>query len=208
MEIIPLELPGRGNRIEEPLLYTMDEIVEYSFKNLQKIYQHNFSYALFGHSMGTIIIYELIKKIYQYNLIPPIHVFISGRYTPNHSELEYISELNNNDFKKKIISYGGIPPEIFQDDDIFDFFLPQIRADYTAIENYKFTSSSPWNINTSVFYGENDSDTKHYDYNEWQNFTKRKIKFYKFKGDHFFINSEYKEIIKTIKTIIYYSFDI
>lgn len=200
IEVVPLELSGHGIKMDEPLLYTMDEIVEYLFENLKKIYLHSkFSYAFFGHSMGTIVIYELMKRIYKFNLIPPIHIFVSGRYTPNHSEIKHISNLNDDDFRKEIISYGGIPTEILEDTSILDFFIPSIKADYTSIESYIFVPSVIWNVDISVFSGKEDDDIKYYDYSEWKNFTRGKTDFYEFNGDHFFINSEYKQIIKIIE---------
>ena len=49
----PLELPGRGTRSKEPLLFNIHEIVDDQFKILKK--EFNKEYALFGHSMGAKI---------------------------------------------------------------------------------------------------------------------------------------------------------
>ncbi|MFP9131254.1 thioesterase domain-containing protein [Niallia sp. BSM11] len=39
-------------------------------------------FPFFGHSMGSILVYELCCKIKQMHGISPIHLFVSGRKAP------------------------------------------------------------------------------------------------------------------------------
>ncbi len=52
LNVIPLELPGRGARIREKLLKNLDEMVDDVFKQA-KPYLNQKPYMIYGHSMGT-----------------------------------------------------------------------------------------------------------------------------------------------------------
>ncbi|NFP92083.1 thioesterase II family protein [Clostridium sporogenes] len=205
INVIPLELPGRGERISEPLISSMEELVDYlydEFYNYLVEMNDNEDYAFIGHSMGTTIIYELIRRIQDSNLKNPIHVFFSGRYPPNFPEPKNIHNLSDTEFKNEIISYGGVPKELIDNDILLDFFIPQLKTDYTAIENYKYTPTKKWTFNISIFYGSLDSDIHLFDYKNWINFTNKKCHFYSFNEDHFFINTRSNEIINIIQNTL------
>lgn len=62
IELVPIELAGRGKRINEPLYNGVNDAVEDVF-GLIKNKITDTPYALFGHSMGGMISYELAQKI-------------------------------------------------------------------------------------------------------------------------------------------------
>ena len=56
IEVYPVEYAGHGSRFQEPLYCSVDEAVEDIFLQIDT----SCPYALFGHSMGSILCYELI----------------------------------------------------------------------------------------------------------------------------------------------------
>src|SRR5689334_23170132 len=76
VEVCPIHLPGRGLRLRdapysrlEPLL---DRISEALIPQLER------PYALFGHSMGAMISYELARRLRDAGVRQPLHLFLSG----------------------------------------------------------------------------------------------------------------------------------
>src|SRR5215831_8066939 len=82
IELVPVELAGRGRRIHEALYKDVAAITEDVF-NIVNEKIAGAPYALFGHSLGSMIAYELGQKIRDLCLLPPIHIFFSGRSAPH-----------------------------------------------------------------------------------------------------------------------------
>ena len=59
---ITLELPGRGSRFKESLLDKIDHMVDDLLSQIMPHIQEG-NYIIYGHSMGTLLGYELTKKI-------------------------------------------------------------------------------------------------------------------------------------------------
>ena len=111
--IIDYELPGRGRRIRENNFDTIKKIVE---DILDKVTFNN-EYIIWGHSMGGYIAYELIKQIENKEIRKPKKVIISAQVPPtykNKNKLYKIINLDDENFIKFLIAYGGTNPEVFE----------------------------------------------------------------------------------------------
>jgi len=71
-----LELPGRGNRMNEPLLYKYDEILEDIFMQIKDQIQEPF--ILYGHSMGAQLAFDTAHLLLNCCNIKPITLVVSG----------------------------------------------------------------------------------------------------------------------------------
>ena len=67
IEIVPFELPGRGTRFCEDLCDDMDQLVEDIYYQLEDTFQSD-DYMLYGHSMGSWIVYYLAIMISEKNI--------------------------------------------------------------------------------------------------------------------------------------------
>lgn len=113
IELVPVELAGRGSRILDKRYENASEAVDDTFAFIQKEIDQS-PYSLFGHSMGCMIIYDLAKKIREKGLRPPLHLFFSGRGAPSVKRTEKKFHLmNDDDFQNEILALGGTPPRIF-----------------------------------------------------------------------------------------------
>ena len=56
-----VELAGRGRRMNEPLIDNMEEMVEDIYYSIKDYITE--PYAIFGHSMGGLLTYELCHKL-------------------------------------------------------------------------------------------------------------------------------------------------
>lgn len=77
IEIVPIELKGRGGRSTTAFYENFQEVVDDVYNSI-KFELGKSDYALFGHSFGSMIVYEVIKKIRQAKDQDPVHVFFSG----------------------------------------------------------------------------------------------------------------------------------
>ncbi|HEX2926639.1 MAG TPA: thioesterase domain-containing protein, partial [Ruminiclostridium sp.] len=161
-------------------------------------------YAFFGHSMGSLLVYELVYKILENGLPMPIHLFLSGRYPPNvRDNGKIIHKLSDVNFKNAIREFGGTPEEVLENPELWDIFSPILRADYKILENYIY-EPKPFKLycDISILYGKSDKEVEQYDLSKWQDFTIGKCQVYKFDGGHFFIHEKMEKVISLIKSTL------
>jgi surfactin synthase thioesterase subunit len=197
-----VELAGRGRRIYDPMYDSMEEAVDDVFKIIGDRL-HDSPYAVFGHSMGGILAYELTQKIRERSLPLPPALFVSGRgapHIPYEHDKRMLHRLPREDFKKEIIQLGGTPKEFFDHPELQDVLLPMLRSDFKIAETYEETGAAdirPLDIDITVFIGKNEGVTAE-QMHGWKEHTNRVCTIHYFEGEHFFINEETEKIVKII----------
>lgn len=187
IHITPLELPGRGKRIREPLLTNAQAIVEDVFHQIKNDIKGK-PYAIFGHSMGALLGYLLTKRILSAGLSAPLHLFFSGRRAPSVNDKRPKKHgLPKKEFINYIHELGGLPREILDNAELVDFFEPILRADFKAIETYVYSPTSPFNISMTILHGLEDDEVAYAELQPWQLETRQSISIKPFPGGHFFI---------------------
>jgi surfactin synthase thioesterase subunit len=199
IDIKPLELAGRGKRIHEPFYESVDEAATDIFKAISMEAGEG-KYAIYGHSMGTILAYEVSKKIKAAKLNEPQHIFFSGRNSPDIlSTTKDMHNLSDDDFIEAVLDYGGTNKEIFENEDLKIMFLPILRADFEMLEKYRFQYDDfKLHCNITVLNGKEDRLVSFEDIKKWEAITHGSCRFYEFLGGHFFINNYKDEICKII----------
>ena len=198
MKVHAIEIPGRGSRTNEPLLESCQALVEDVFLQIKdKLDQ---PYAIYGHSMGTLLGYLLTQKIREENRRQPLHLFLSSGLGPSifHTKPRY-HVMGKKEFIQKLGNLGGIPPEVLQNEILLNFFEPIFRADFKAIETYQYVKSTPFNIPITVMIGSEERISRE-QAQTWQKETIHPIELLEFPGGHFFINDYFFQIMDLIST--------
>jgi surfactin synthase thioesterase subunit len=200
INIIPVELAGRGKRLSENFYKDMESAIDDIYKISAPFIEEG-EYALYGHSMGSTIAFELCQRIISENKRQPVHLFVSGRYPPDVSKKsKCLSKLPDKEFMDEILRLGGTSKEVFDNKELCSLFVPIIKADYRIIEEYKYINrNQKFNCGITVFNGRSDEDVTYEDALEWGKHTSVGCGVYEFDGDHFFINNKAKEITDIIK---------
>jgi surfactin synthase thioesterase subunit len=203
IELVPIELAGRGKRIKEALYKDVNEVVEDVFQVIKEKIDHS-HYALLGHSMGAMISYELAQRIADSDLPSPLHVFFSGRKAPHvkRADEKFFHLMNDDEFKLEVIRLGGTPPEFFEHPELLELFLPFLKNDFKIAEaEMHFTEIRPLDCNITVFLGK-DEDLTAEECHGWKLHTKQLCSIYYFEGGHFFLHSETEGLVKIINSTL------
>lgn len=204
IEFIPLELPGRGKRFSEKLLKTKNEVIEDYFSQIKKL-RNNAPYIIFGHSMGATIGLSLITKLEAIGDAPE-KLIVSGNPGPGikkeNDEVRYL--LNDFQFKETLEKLGGIPKEVLDNQELYEYFAPIMRADFECLEKY-FFSEKGIEINTPIFAMMGDEEELSTKIENWRNFTNKDFEFKILQGNHFFIHEHPFELGNIIMNCCYAS---
>jgi surfactin synthase thioesterase subunit len=187
LNLIPLEYPGRGARMKEPLISEIGMLVDDMYNQVHK-WVAQADYAIYGHSMGGLIGYLVTRKLVENGHKHPLHLFISGTTGPSSASRSSKNRhlLPKNEFIQELKNLDGVPDEILQNEDLLSFIEPILRTDFKICETYKYEDYTPLNIPFTVITG-TEEDMEKVDIHLWQKETECKVDFKQIPGRHFFI---------------------
>lgn len=199
-EVVKLEYSGHGSRHKEPLYSGFDELADEMYALVKKSYK-GCEYALFGYSMGTISLVEVLKRIVDNQEIPlPDYVFLAAHEPKTNTEYKELSPDQCSDewVKERTIKFGTVPEKLINNKSFWRIYLPLYRADYSIIGKYSFEDLDlKTDIPAVVFYS--DTDTRHEDMLLWKDIFTGRCSYYRFEGTHFFIRDHHSEMANIIK---------
>lgn len=198
IDCITLELPGRGERIDEPLSSDLNFVVNDFFEKVIKAIERYDEYYFFGHSFGALLSYLLVQKTMASNCNKPKHLFVSGTGGPSKKKKhENIHLLSKNDFWKEVKDMGGMISEVIKNEELMSFFEPIIRSDFELVSQYNYISDRKINMPITAFFGSID-DIELADKKLWQKETDLEVDIIEFEGDHFYIFNHWDNLARAI----------
>lgn len=196
IEICPVELPGRLKRYSEPPIDKLPDLVALLNKELRPMLEIPF--AFFGHSMGSLIAFELARSLRRSKLPQPIHFFASGAPAPQCFRNSTPSfSASDAYFLHQLLAMGMIQPEVAQNSALLQVVLPTLRADFRLTQTYQYRYEPQFTFPISVYYGRQESGL-HGHAAAWQSFTSGSFQLLIFDGDHHFIRYQSKQITNRI----------
>ena len=198
-DLIPIELPGRGTRMREPLISDVDRLVEDLVDRYSSCTYEE--YAIFGHSFGTLLGILFARQLqYVKNSVAPVRLFFSGRSAPSSSIESSIHLMADQEFINELKEMGGSQEEILSNKELMSFYLPILRNDFKAVETYKYQELAAVNLPITVMYAEDDPSTTPKGLALWRNETIGEVEMISFPyGGHFFIYKHSERIALCIE---------
>jgi medium-chain acyl-[acyl-carrier-protein] hydrolase len=188
VEICPIELPGHGCQPSEHPYNRLEPLIKKLACALLPYLDKPF--AFFGHSMGGLVSFELAHLLRENYNLSPVHLFISGRRAPQiRASKPLIHHLPKPKFLNELGRLNGIPRAVLENAELMELFLPILRADFTAIETYIYTSKPLLNCPITVLGGLQDLRVSYEELEAWRKQTNANFSMQMFQGDHFFVNS-------------------
>ncbi|MGE5342619.1 MAG: thioesterase II family protein [Candidatus Omnitrophota bacterium] len=203
IEFRPIELAARGRRMREANYASIDHAVDDALKLIKDELLQG-PYALCGHSMGSMIAFELAYKILKNNYPAPVHIIFSGRAAPqiNREKKRRLHHLPDPEFKKELLGMGGTPKEFFEHPELLEVFLPLLKGDFRLTETYVHApKDAPLDCNITVMSGKKDEDSIE-EVEAWTVHSSRQCNIHYFEGGHFFIHEEPQRVVEIINTAI------
>lgn len=203
VQVWPLELPGRGSRMAESACTSVDALVDDLVPAVLSAL-HGGPYALFGHSLGGLLAFELARRLEHVHGRPPAHLLVSAFAAPDlPTEPDRDHLLPDDAFRARLRELAGTPQEVLDNDDLMDLLIPLLRADFTASSTYRLTS--PWLTLTcplTVFGGLDDPEAPPHTLRAWQHRTSGAFRLRLLPGDHFFLHTESAALTGAVSTAL------
>lgn len=148
-------------------------------------------YALFGHSMGALLVYELALDLVDQAKIPPRYVFVSGRQAPRISReilSKPIHKMSDGEIVRELSPVSGPTFAVaLQDMELAKLVLPTLRADLEVCQSYHHLSHPPIQVSMAALGGASDPAVRLEDLQPWQETVSGPFSLHMIDGNHFFV---------------------
>lgn len=197
VEVCPLRLPGREMRHRESPICDWRKMVWHLTEALAPLTLR--PYALFGHSMGAMLAYEVAAAIQTRGLPAAQQLFLSGRQAPGvQREIIHraVEQLCDDEF---LACLREIDKEssALDDPQIQQLMLPALRADFMICQSYRAQEHNLLNMPISVFLGCHDPYVSRDDVEGWSKCTTGRYRLHLIEGGHFFVRDP-RRLIRAI----------
>jgi medium-chain acyl-[acyl-carrier-protein] hydrolase len=195
IEVHLVQYPGREMRLREAPCDRMDRMVETLHDELRPLLQEK-PFALFGHSMGSLIAFELTRRLGDLGAMLPRHLFLSGRQAPHvPGQVLQVEQLDDDAFLEAVgHRYKALPAELLGHREILELILPSLRADFTLMQRYVYRPSAALDIPITLLNGRDDPWISPETLTAWQTHFRPPIRQHLFEGGHFYLSDAAERI--------------
>jgi medium-chain acyl-[acyl-carrier-protein] hydrolase len=201
VEVCPIELPGHGTRLIEPPYSTLNALLDATLQALHPLLDRPF--ALFGHSMGALVSFELARSLRRNYHLEPNYLIVAGHRAPQIPDPELqIHTLSEPEFREKLRRLNGTHPTILNSAEMMELLMPTLRADFAICETYTYTPEPPLNCPILAMGGTQDAATKRGRLQAWREQTTSNFSKLVFPGEHFFIHSAEAQVLRSLNRVL------
>jgi medium-chain acyl-[acyl-carrier-protein] hydrolase len=197
VEVWFAHLPGRERRIAEPSLTSIDAIAGAASDALRGCLFR--PYALFGHSMGALIAFEVCRSLRSVTVPTPACLMASGYRAPHlPNPREPIHDLTATEFRRKLAELAGTPPSVIANEELMELLLPTLRADFMVVDNYRHHPGPPLAASLRVYGGRADPEVPTAALEAWRQHTTGDFALTLFEGGHFFLDGARGALLRQV----------
>jgi surfactin synthase thioesterase subunit len=189
IDLCPIQLPGRERRYRERLCTSLTPLVSSLATALAPHVGQ--PYALFGHSMGALVAFELARELRRRGAPAPVRLFVSALKPPQDLSARPRDRhrLDDDALLDDIRRFGGTPASLLEDGEVMRLVLPILRADFAMLETHRHYDESPLDTPIAAFAGTHDPEAPPAAMDGWRAQTSAPFRLSVMPGDHFFLQA-------------------
>ncbi|MEQ1511745.1 MAG: alpha/beta fold hydrolase [Lysobacteraceae bacterium] len=195
--VLAARLPGRESRIAEPAHSAMGALIDTLAGQIAPRLDRPF--ALYGHSLGGLIAFELAHRLRELGLRQPERLLIGAYRSPErrspHPELHALADA---DLVTGLKRYDSMPQSIIDSPELMALLVPMLRADFSLFETYTYRDRAPLDRPIVVYYGNDDRMIGPAEMDGWRTKSSADVRLHPIEAGHFFHLTHEAELLTMI----------
>nr|MDT0660531.1 alpha/beta fold hydrolase [Micromonospora sp. DSM 115978] len=196
VEVLAVQYPGRQDRRAEANVDTIPAMADAIFAAVRPLSDRPL--ALFGHSMGAVLAYEVALRLEGAGAPPLVRLFVSGRRAPSRYRPDSISDRGDQGILDELRLLSGTTGAVLGDPEVLEMVLPAIRSDFRAIERYRHRPGDLLSCPVVTLLGDQDPRVTVDEANAWAGHSTGPHRLRIFQGGHFYLAERAPEVIRAV----------
>jgi surfactin synthase thioesterase subunit len=199
VDVCPVEFPGRMSRLREAPVAQFDRLIDLLTRAIAP--HLDIPFAFFGFSMGSLIAFELTRRLARDRQREPFHLFVAARPAPHLPKAtaewtkmpddEFLSELQRR--------YRPMPSSVLNEPGMRAIVLQIMRADLALLDSHEHRLAPALRCPLSALGGTRDPMVSRTELGAWREHTRNTFEAHLFEGDHFFLESNRLELLQFLR---------
>ncbi|MFI0424913.1 thioesterase II family protein [Spongiactinospora sp. 9N601] len=197
VQVYAVQYPGRQDRRAEPALSTIGELADAVFAALRPLLGG--PVAFFGHSMGSMVAFEVADRMRRRLGTAPATLFASGRRAPSAYRDESVHLRDDDGLIEDLKRLSGTDLRILNDAELMEMIIPPMRSDYKAVETYRCVPGLRLDCPLVVLVGDDDPTVDLDEAKAWSEHTTGPFDLHTFSGGHFYLADHQEAVAGLIR---------
>ncbi|MGW2748304.1 thioesterase II family protein [Streptomyces sp. NPDC001450] len=195
-EVLIVQYPGRQDRLDESALNDLGELADGAVAALAPWSDR--ALTLFGHSMGSVVAYEVARRLERGPGPGPAGLIVSGNMAPSVERDQGIHLMDDEQLMAWMSELAGTPPAVLADKELLATVVPALRGDFTALESYRHPEGSSVACPISGYVGDRDPHVPQDGFLRWAEHTTAEFTAQIFEGGHFYVEDQVRNVAQSI----------
>lgn len=196
VRICPLQLPGREERFDEPPFTDTGGAVADLLPVALDLVAGSPAVAVFGHSLGAVLAFELAHQLRQLPRPELVRVFVSGSPGPWTRREPRATGLSDEDFLRQVRGFAGYSHPALEHPELREMLLPTLRADVEMHENYLAPPGLLLDVPITSIRGSEDELVSAEQAAEWNAATSAGCQLREVPGNHMYLVDSPAELVR------------
>ncbi|MEU3737553.1 alpha/beta fold hydrolase [Streptomyces sp. NPDC032198] len=195
VEALAVQYPGRQDRRAEGCATDLADLADRIGEALTPWTDRPF--ALFGHSMGATLAYEVARGLEAAGRAPDA-LFVSARRAPHRNRNDGWHLSPDSDLIADLKALDGTGTPIYDDPEFLALILPVLRSDYRAAETYRHRPGPKLNCPITALAGDADPRVPVDELRHWGDHTAGRFDLQVFPGGHFYLTNQQARVLRVV----------
>lgn len=195
-EVVPVCLPGRAHRFDEPCIEDMDQLADEIAAAARVLLDRPL--ALFGYSLGALVALEVTRRLCARGA-PPFLLIVAACPAPCLvSPREGSRGLSDAEFLAMLRDLKGTPDAILDNQEMVQVLMPMLRADFALADEYRYRPAPRIATRVVTIAGRGDPIAPPDSMAGWGREADR-VRHLVVDGDHLFIEEEPQRLLACVR---------
>lgn len=196
IEVLPALLPGRDDRGDEQPVPDVDALVTDLAAAVADRADRPF--ALYGHSMGALLAFELAHALTELGRAP-VCLVVSGCDAPHRHKPAHGPDETDEELTGVLLELDGTAQEIIGTPELLGAVISTLRADLALEQGYRFRPRPPLSAPVTAVAGADDLYVTRDGLAAWSELTRGRARAELVRGGHFARGAGQQELLAIIR---------